>query len=199
MQRVPYTAAMPHPGLVESASGPYTWDDFIRLDEDDLRELIDGQLVEVEVPKLPHGHAVATLVSILYAWAGQRSAGRVLPSGYKISISKKRGVMPDVQFYRADNPAPAGQDDGLEQGRPDLVIEVVSPTSRRYDRVTKLAWYAALGVPEYWIVDPEERTLERLTLAAEHYVIADALEGDALFRPPSFEGLELPLRKLWSV
>ena len=49
-------------------------------------------------------------------------------------------------------------------GTPDLVVEILSPSSRRYDRVTKLRWYAQLGVPEYWLVDPDARTLERLDM-----------------------------------
>jgi Uma2 family endonuclease len=188
---------MPSPGVAESHSGPYTWEDFIRLEEDDLRELIDGELVEVEVPKRPHEHAVIMLGFFLTQWARPRRAGRALASGYKVRISAKRGVMPDVQFFRTENPANAGQPDGLEHGHPDLAVEIVSPSSRRYDRVTKLAYYATLGVPEYWILDPDVRTLERLVLHGEHYVIADVLEGDATFRPSSFDGLAIPLGELW--
>jgi hypothetical protein len=57
-------------------------------------------------------------------------------------------------------------------GRPDLVVEIVFPSSQRYDRVTKLRWYAQLGVPEYWLVDAAARTLERLVLREGTYVIA---------------------------
>jgi Uma2 family endonuclease len=105
--------------------------------------------------------------------------------------------MPDVQFYRRDNEAARDQDTGLVRGRPDLVIEVLSPSSRRYDRVKKLRWYGQLGIPEYWIVDPEMRTLEQLLLREAAYVIAAALEGTETFRPASFEGLEIPLARLW--
>ena len=74
---------------------------------------------------------------------------------------------------------------------------IVSGSSRRYDRVTKLRWYAQRGVAEYWIVDPEGRTFERLVLRDEGYVIAASCEGDETFRPESFEGLEIPMAKLW--
>jgi Uma2 family endonuclease len=105
--------------------------------------------------------------------------------------------MPDVQFYRRGNDAVRDQEQGLVRGRPDLVVEVVSASSRRFDRVKKLRWYAQLGVPEYWLVDPETRTLERLVLQDGAYVIADALEGDETFRPEGFEGLVIPLARLW--
>jgi Uma2 family endonuclease len=181
----------------DAASGPYTWEDFIALDEDDLRELVDGQLVEIEVPKRPHEHAVAMLVVLLGTWTRERKSGRVLASGYKVRISPKRGVMPDVQLFRSGNAAAFGQEDGLVEGRPDLVVEVLSRSSRRYDRVVKLAWYATIGVPEYWIVDPDARTLERLVLASGRYAIAEALAADAVFRPEGFDGLAIPLAELW--
>jgi Uma2 family endonuclease len=106
--------------------------------------------------------------------------------------------MPDVQFYRARNPATVGQAKGLEHGRPDLVVEVVSPTSRRYDRVLKVEWYARLGIPEYWIVDPEARTLERLVLRAGAYVHVEGHAEVDTFHPASFRGLSIPLRDLWT-
>jgi Uma2 family endonuclease len=185
---------MPSP----AASAPYTWDDFVALGEDDLRELIDGELVEVEVPKRQHERIVARLCFFLTGWADAGHGGEALSSGYKVRISERRGVMPDVQFYaRGNENEPLEQEDGLVRGRPDLVVEVVSPSSQRYDRVTKLRWYAQLGVPEYWLVDGGARTLEQLVLRDGHYLIAASLAEEETFRPGSFEGLEIPLLKLW--
>lgn len=177
--------------------GPYTWDDFIALGEDDLRELIDGELLEVEVPNDAHELLLPLLIFYLVGWAETHGGGATFASGYKVRITNKRGVMPDVQFYRAER-TPRGQRQGLAQGHPDLVVEVVSPSSVRYDRVVKMNWYASIGTPEYWIVDPQARTFERLVLENGRYLIADALEGDEVCRPASFEGLEIPLSKLWA-
>ena len=182
----------------DASPGPYTWDDFLALDDEDRRELIDGHLLEVDVPTRTHEEIVALLIYFLGAWARERKAGRVLASGYKVRISARRGVMPDVQFYRTENNPPPSEHQALTRGRPDLAVEVVSPSGRRYDRVVKLAYYASIGVPEYWIVDPEAQTLERLVLGDASYVIADALSGDDVFRPASFEGLQVPLRELWA-
>jgi Uma2 family endonuclease len=187
-----------NPGMPDlAASAPYTWDDFVALDEDDLRELIDGELVEIEVPTGTHEAIVILLGYFLTAWSQAGNGGRALGSGYKIRISERRGVMPDLQFYRRGNDAVRDQDSGLVRGRPDLVVEIVSPSSRRYDRVTKLRWYAALGVTEYWLVDPDARTLEELVLQEGAYKIASSLEEAETFRPGGFEGLEIPLARLW--
>jgi Uma2 family endonuclease len=180
-----------------AAAAPYTWNDFVALDEDDPRELIDGELVEVEVPGLKHETIVAALCFFLRMWAEAGRGGQVVASGFKIRVSERRGVMPDVQFYRRGNEVPLDQESGLVRGRPDLVVEVVSPSSQRYDRVTKLRWYARLGIPEYWLVDGASKTVERLVLRDGTYAIAASLAEDETFLPESFEGLEIPLSKLW--
>jgi Uma2 family endonuclease len=138
------------------------------------------------------------LGTTLTNWADAGHGGEALGSGYKVRISNRRGVMPDVQFYRRGNELCVDQEQGLVRGRPDLGVEVVSPSSKRYDRVKKLHWYAQLGVPEYWLVDPEAQTLELLVVREGVYAIVESLGGDEEFRPASFEGVEIPLAKLWS-
>jgi Uma2 family endonuclease len=177
--------------------GPYTWRDFIELDEDDPRELLDGYLVEIEVPSLKHERIVHRLTFILEQWALPRGAGEVLGSGFKVRINDRRAWMPDAQFYRAGN-SPEGQEQGLERGHPDLVVEVISPSSSSKDRVQKRHDYAAIGVPEYWLIDPEARILERQVLREGAYLMVEPIGGDVIFRPESFEGLEIDLRLLWN-
>lgn len=182
--------------LATAPTASYTWQDFLELDEEDPRELVGGQLVEIDMPTLTHERIVAVLIAILGHWSSLTSSGQVIGSGYRIRIDDEHGYMPDVQFYRTGN-LPVGQDKGLEHGHPDLVVEVISPTSRSKDTVRKLRDYAALGVPEYWLVDPEARTLERLVLREGIYGIVEALEGEAVFAPSGFDGLEVPLARLW--
>src|SRR5689334_1528148 len=74
-----------------------TWDEFVALPDDDRRELIDGRLVEVEVPTFWHEHIVARLIVSLAPYAKRRRC-EILGSGYKVRIDDHRGVMPDVQL-----------------------------------------------------------------------------------------------------
>lgn len=175
----------------------FRWADFLALDEDDSRELVHGELTEVEVPTELHEYIVAYLIFRLFEWAKRSGGGRALASGYKIRIDDRRGVMPDVQFYRPDNLAKRDPT-GLTEGRPDLVVEVVSESSIRHDRVFKLGCYLDREIPEYWIIDPVHETVEQLILANGRYTIATSLAGDALFRPDTFPGLEIALTELWS-
>jgi Uma2 family endonuclease len=147
------------------------------------------------MPTPVHERVVALFCFMLETWARAGNGGTTFASGLKVRVSERRGVMPDVQFYRRGN-EPWG-DEGVERGRPDLAIEIISPSSIRYDRVVKLGYYATLGVPEYWIVDVQSGTLERLLLEGTRYTIADALSGDAILTPGTFEGLEVRLAEIW--
>jgi Uma2 family endonuclease len=188
---------MPTPHrLPRPPRGSYRWRDFVALADDDRRELLDGRLVEAEVPTRTHERIVAALIAVLGGWCWQHDAGEVLASGYKLRIDDRRGVMPDLQLYRRGNRA-RGQERGLERGRPDLVVEVLSPSTRAVDRHRKAEDYASLGVPEYWLVDPRERTLERRVLDGDGYRVAEVVSGNAPFRPDGFEGLEIDLARLW--
>jgi len=192
MMRRMVAALKPEPPA-KSRIGPYTWDDFVVLPDDDKRELIDGHFIEVDVPTYDHEAIVAVLIFHIYGWA-KVHGGRTLASGYKIKVSPKRGLMPDAQYYRAGR---RPQLQGLTEGAPDLGVEIISPSSGRYDRVTKLESYRAIGMPEYWLIDPVEQTLHRFVLIDDAYRV-EALDGDRVFSPDTFPGLELPLAELWA-
>jgi Uma2 family endonuclease len=187
------------PDVGLTPSGPHRWEDFLSLDDDDRRELIDGHFLEIELPNELHEWIVAYLVTSLMNWALPRRAGFPFASGYKVRISETRGVLPDVQFFRSGR----GRlpEAGLDRGAPDLAIEIVSPSSKRFDRVVKLAWYASIGTPEYWIVDPPARSLERYLLDHESGVLelVDRLHDDARFAPETFPELEIELARLWTL
>lgn len=173
------------------------WADYVALPEDDARELVDGRLVEGEMPTKWHEAMVIYLAHQLWAWCQKRGL-RVLGSGYRLRISDRVGVQPDLQVlseatYRAAGP------NGLRSGRPELVVEIISPTSRAHDRVRKVDWYARLGVPEYWIVDVDARSVERLVLDGATYRIQQHQAGDGAFRPASMRGLAIPLKGLWAL
>jgi Uma2 family endonuclease len=176
----------------------HRWSDFVALPEDDRRELVDGRLVEVEMPTKWHEVMCAKLMLWLGAWAERRGGLQVLGSGYRLRISDSRGAVPDVQLMTDELYEQAG-DNGLESGHPELVIEVVSPSSRTHDGLRKLDWYAHLGVPEYWLVNPDTRSLVAHRLQSGVYAIIQHADGDTVFKSKSFKGLKIPLAELWKV
>ncbi len=174
--------------------GPHSWEEFVQLPEDDRRELFDGWFLEVDMPTAAHEALVMLVGMFLSQWARQHG-GRVLSSGYKVMVSARRGLMPDLQYYRAGRKIPP---QGLTEGAPDLAVEIVSPSSGRQDRVTKLNYYRSIGLPEYWLIDPSEQSLHRFVLEGGQYTVT-GLDGEVAFAPETFPGLSIPLSELWAV
>lgn len=84
------------------------------------------------------------------------------------------------------------------EGPPDLVVEILSPTSVEHDRVRKAQVYARYGVPQYWIIAPEEQRLEVYQLHGTVYQRVAIHVGEATFQPSLFPGLTISLAQLWT-
>jgi Uma2 family endonuclease len=188
---------MTHDVTFDSApSEPMTEEDWAALPEDAEGELVDGRLVEEEMPDAIHETAVVELVTRLSAWAKARD-GRVYGSELKFRIRTGRGRKADLSMYLAGRRPEAR---GVVSTMPDVIVEVVSPTPRdgRRDRVEKVDDYAAAGVRYYFIVDPELRAIEILELAPDgRYVRALSASGGRI-DVPGCNGLCLDLDELWS-
>lgn len=137
----------------------YTSDDYWNLPEGERAELIDGQLYSMAPPSFYHqkltGEFYRKIKNFIEASSG---TCEVVPAPFAVNLDaeSKNWVEPDV-FVVCDK---SKIKDYRCIGAPDLVIEVVSPSSRKMDYSTKNALYANAGVREYWIVDPEkERTM----------------------------------------
>ncbi|MCC7540319.1 MAG: Uma2 family endonuclease [Deltaproteobacteria bacterium] len=174
----------------------YSWDDFSKLPKDDGRELVDGSLIQPAPATHAHQHAVERIARALREWAAEQGAKQKVFSGVEsaLRISTSMGLRPDVQVVAADRTS-------LVPGvapRPDLVVEVLSDDSRRRDRVEKLLSYAGIEVPEYWLVDPDLRFVERLSLKGGHYVVEEVLADRATLSPTSLPGFRLPLEEVWT-
>ncbi|MBI5652126.1 MAG: Uma2 family endonuclease [Chloroflexi bacterium] len=82
-------------------------------------------------------------------------------------------------------------------GAPDLIVEILSPNTARYDRVTKAKLYARYRVPHYWIVDPIALTLEAFALEGATYRLVAAGAADETYQPALFPGLTITLTEVW--
>ena len=100
-------------------------------------------------------------------------------------------LIPEELFPRIDK--------NMFNGVPTLVVEILSPTNARTDLVEKRREYASLGVGQYWIVDFQARRVEVLGLRDGAYELAEEADGDEIFRPSLFPGLEIPLGAIWPV
>jgi Uma2 family endonuclease len=122
----------------------------------------------------------------------------VAASDSRFGVSATRGRKPDVSVYFPGRRPPAI---GLITMAPDIMIEVVSPRPRdaRRDRIEKMAEYAGFGVPYYWILDPQARTLEIFELAGDgRYAQALGAADGVVGEVPGCDGLSLDLDGLWA-
>ncbi|HVO31741.1 MAG TPA: Uma2 family endonuclease, partial [bacterium] len=141
-----------------SPRAPMTVDEWAALEEDVPGELVDGVLVEEEMPSAIHERVIWWLMKTLTTWLEPRG-GMIFGSGLKLAVRPRSGRMPDVNVYLAGRKPEAR---GVVRVPPDVAIEIVSPEPRdeRRDRVEKPDDYAAFGVRWYWLVDPELRSFE---------------------------------------
>ena len=137
-----------------------TWQDVQQLPDDGHRhEAIEGELHVTPAPTPRHQDIVLRLAMRLQAVLVDPGHGRlwVAPIGVEFPDSKE-GVQPDLVFVSPDGRARA-TDTGIV-GAPDLVIEILSPTTAQRDRGVKRKLYERHGVEQYWIVDPDSEVVE---------------------------------------
>lgn len=176
---------------------PMTLAQWADLDEDEPGELVDGLLVEEEMPTTLHEAVVSWLIVVLHGWARPRG-GWVFGSEHKLGVSARRGRKPDVCVYAPG--APLRGRDALSRIAPLVVIEVLSqrPRDVRRDRMEKALEYARFGVRWYWIVDPRARLFELYELGPDGHYVQKLPASEGKVRVEGLEGLELDLDALWA-
>jgi Uma2 family endonuclease len=160
-QPAPRPQVLPEPeGGPWPAPGRWTYADYRRLPDDGRRyEVIRGYLYVSPAPSIIHQRAVVSLVTKLNRFVRARGLGEILVAPVDILLPGgiASPVQPDLVFIRAGN-EPDAQSQNF-QGVPDLVAEVLSPGTRRYDLGTKLGAYLEAGIPEVWFADPVAATI----------------------------------------
>lgn len=184
-------------GLMETlALTSMSLNDWFALLEDEPGELVDGQLVEEEVPSCIHELLAVQLAVLFHSWIFARG-GLVLGSETKLAVAPARGRKPDLCVYLPGRRPPAR---ALVKVPPDIAVEIVSPTPRdvRRDRVEKMDEYAAFGIRHYWVVDPERRAVEIFALARGRYARALAATTGVIEQVPGCPGMRLDLDAMWA-
>jgi Uma2 family endonuclease len=128
-------------------------------DDGNRHELIDGELLVTPAPSWRHQDAVMALYQRLVPLLRQHRAGHVVVAPADIPLDSQTLVQPDLFVVPLiDGRKPQ---DWAEAGSLLLVVEILSPSSARADRIVKLRRYQRANVPEYWIVDLDGRVIER--------------------------------------
>lgn len=181
------------------AQGEWTYEDYRRLPDDGQRyEVIRGVLFVNPAPALLHQYVSSELLWRVQTFVRKRRLGFVLgaPLDLKLPGAITDPVQPDLLFVRREK-APDWTRQSLA-GVPDLVVEIVSPSSRRVDRTIKLAAYQDAGVPEYWLIETEARTVEIYVLSnAGRYVVHNSTGIGGLVSSKILTGFRVKVRSLF--
>lgn len=174
-----------------------TYDDYVLLPNDRNRyEILEGELSVTPAPSTKHQTVLGNLFIVVARHVNQHNLGRVFFAPVDLILEPTSVLQPDLLFVSSARRHLITE--RAIEGAPDLVVENLSPATSRTDRVTKAQIYARHGVPAYWIVDPDEETVEVYLLEAGGYRLAATLRGDTPQPLPPFQSLSLIPRALFT-
>lgn len=176
---------------------PATVRDLDDLPEDVIGQIVDGELILLPRPDHPHVLAATGLTWALFGPFGQGLNG---PGGWVILAEPRilfgeQLLIPDLAGWKKERFVAPKK--GPYTLSPDWVCEILSPSTSRFDRVTKLPIYRQAGIAHAWIIDPIARTLEVLRRHEESWLIAAAYQNQDKVRAEPFEAVEIDLSLLW--
>ena len=159
-------------------------------------EWVDGRVVEKPVNDEEHNGIQHLFILLLTLFADDHGGGRVLFENFQMKLNPGLpGREPDVMFVVNDRLHLVHR--LYLDGPADIVIEIISPESRRRDSVEKLKEYEAGGVREYWLIDPQRRAASFFQLNAAGQYEAAAVGPDGTFRSEVLAGFWLRTDWLW--
>lgn len=180
--------------------GEYTYEDYLKIPEEPgyRYEILEGFLVKEPSPSMHHQRVSRELgCRLMEFFDNFDPAGELFFAPLDVTLTNRNVVQPDILFVAGSRKGV--MDEERIDGPCDLVVEIMSPSNRRKDRIRKMEIYRKGGIPHYWLVDPEENILEAYALRGEYYalVAAGAGGGGDKLTHPDFPGLELDLDRIF--
>ena len=155
---------------MSTATGIWTYADLDKLPEStngDRYEIIEGELVVTPAPIPLHQALTLELVARFDAVVRPGRLGRIYTAPVDVLLDDTVNLIPDLVFVSRERRHIVGPK--AITGAPDIVVEILSPSTRARDLGVKLTLYARYGVREYWLVDPEARTVTVYVLRDDRY------------------------------
>ncbi len=173
--------------------GAWTFEDYRRLPDDGWRyEVICGRLFMSPAPRPRHQYSVGELYLAFRRFIDARQFGRLLLAPIDVKLPElAQPVQPDLVLIASEH-LDIVTDDCVD-GVPDLVVEVLSPSNWMVDRREKYEVYGEAGVREYWIVDPDRRTIEVFVLEGGSYSLFDRRGAGETIRSRLLAGFEVAI------
>lgn len=142
-------------------------------------EYINGEIIMAPTPTVAHQTVLGNIYFALRQFMQKAAMGRLYCSPLDVVLPTGEVVQPDLFFLTDEETARANAAKRVD-GAPLFAVEILSPGSIKHDTITKRNLYEQNGVREYWIVDPEARTIAQLTLDEGHYALTELTESDTI-------------------
>lgn len=180
----------------DTARRKLTYNDYVLFPEDGMRhEVLDGEHYVTPAPLVWHQSVSSNLHLILGSFVREHRLGLLLFAPVDVLLSEHDIAQPDLVFVSNERRGILTEKN--IQGAPDLVIEILSPSSRRNDEIVKRHRYEQLGVQEYWIVDPQQRTVRVFRRTGEAFASSENLSSGDVLTTPCLPRLEIPVGTLF--
>lgn len=169
-----------------------TWTDYQSWTDDQRWEIIGGHPYAMTAPRVAHQVVCGELYALLHAHFKSKNC-RPFLSPIDVRLSEHDVVQPDLIVVCE----PSKITETHIEGPPTLVVEILSPSTQRHDRVRKLRLYAQAGVKEYWILQPKPAMAEVLSLKGAGFQIAGSYTELDQLVSPCFPDLVLDLNEVF--
>jgi len=173
----------------------WTYRDYLRLEDDQRYEVIEGQLIMVPAPSSFHQWFSHNLEILLTEFVREHKLGYVFDAPIDVILDENNVVQPDLLFIAKER-REIIQERGIF-GAPDLVVEIVSPSSVHHDYHSKQRLYERFGVQEYWLVDPGNRAVDVLGLSEDGYASVSFASGTGQMTSRVLVGLTIALEDIF--
>ena len=185
--------------MVTTRTRPWpTYEDYLDIPGDDRYELINGEFILVSAPNTAHQGASIGFILSLGNFVELEDLGQIFAAPTEVILTDPEGiniVQPDIIFVSKEREHIITRPN--IQGAPDLLVEILSPSTGRRDRTIKLDLYARHGVGEYWIADPDAQTIAVMLLKdGEYETVGEYGMGDTL-TSPTLEGFSVNLDRIF--
>ena len=173
---------------------PLTYADYTAIDDGLRYELIHGRLIMAPAPKIKHQNTSGNLHLLIASYVKKKKLGTVLAAPTDVILDNHSTLQPDILFVAME------RREIIEPhaivGPPDLIVEIISPGSVEQDRYEKKGLYEQHGVQEYWLVDPENKSVEILALKEKRYELAQVVSEKGEILSYVIKGLKIDLAEI---
>src|SRR3990167_3894301 len=175
----------------------YTYADYLLTEDEKRYEIYEGELIMVPAPNTKHQRISWEIEFIMGKFVKENNLGTILDAPTDVVLAEDVIVQPDILFISKERLDIIKE--AAVMGCPDLVVEIVSPSSASYDTIDKRNIYEEYGVKEYWLVFPQEKVIEVLTLGNNIYREFCKAKKTGGVRSKIIDGMTVELKDVFEI